>query len=106
MSLKRWAATVTSGTVDTDIDLIEAQVGEETVVFSILVSNYSGEDTNIYVTHTDTDGTTPIFEWGLIKASDESPTAITSAVVLEAGDKLMFRADKSGVSMLASGEAR
>jgi hypothetical protein len=106
MALKRWAATVSSGTVNTDIELMEAHVGEETVIFSLLVSNYGVETANIGITHTNTDGVTPIFEWGLIKTAAESPTAITSAIVLEAGDRLLFRADKPGVSFLASGEAR
>lgn len=104
MALKRWA--VPSFVIDTDTELIAAQVGE-TVLFSFLISNYEVSDSaKITVKHTGTDGLTVIFEWNLTKSFGESPTAIDSPIVLEPGDKIIVQSNRVNVSVLANGEVR
>lgn len=105
MALKRWA--IPSFTIDTDTLLIEGQAGEQTITLSILISNNeAADDATITFTHTDTDGTTPVFSWHIVKTVDESPTVLDSVVVLEPGDKILVQSNKANVSVLASGEAK
>jgi hypothetical protein len=106
MGLTRWFIS-NFPALGTQYTLVEAQPDEETVIFSLLLSNYSATDAaEIEVEHTDTDGTTPIFQWILTKDSGESPTAIQAPIVLNPGDKMLFVSNNPDVSILASGEVK
>jgi hypothetical protein len=105
MTLKRWG--IPSFVVDTDTELLEAEVAKETVLFSLFISNNEADATAaIEVKHTDDDGTTVLFKWRVVKYAGESPTAIDSPIVLEPGDKIFVKSDKESVSVLASGESK
>lgn len=105
MALKRWA--IADFVVDTDTLLIEALAGEETVIFSTLISNNeTADDAIITISHTDVDGLTVIFSYNFTKTANESPTVVDSAIVLQPGDKIFVKSDKINVSILSSGEAK
>lgn len=105
MSLQRWA--IPSFTIDTDTELMEAASGMETVIFSLLLSNYETADQATFdIRHTDTDGTTDIFKWTLEKAAGGSPTAVQAPIVLMPGDKIFVKSDKANVAIVANGEAK
>jgi hypothetical protein len=102
MALKRWA--IPNFVVDTDTELHEAQANEETMIFSMLLSNYGTEEATIEVMHTD--GFEILFRWKITKTSAESPTAIDSVIVLAPGDKILVRSNKSLVAVIASGDVK
>ncbi len=103
MALKRWA--IPNFVIDSDTELLEAQANEETVLFSMLLSNNEAvDDAVIEVKHTD--GFNVIFQWKINKTSSESPTAIDSVIVLAPGDKILVRSDKNNVAVMVSGEAK
>lgn len=105
MTLKRWG--IPSFTIDTDTVLLAAQAGEETVVFSLLLSNNEAANDAVFqIKHTDTDGVTVIFQWQITKAAGESPTAIDSPIVLAPGDKIIVQANQTNAAVIASGEAK
>ena len=105
MALKSWG--IASFTVETWTELVEGQAGEETVLFSLLLSNYSTTDpANIDVRHYAADGTTVNFQWVLTKAGGETPTAIQVPIVVPAGGKIEVKCDIADAAVLASGEAK
>ena len=104
MALERWG--IPSFTPDTDTDLLTVGVGQEAAIWSILIASSAVETANFIFKHTDTDGTTVIFQWPLEKFSGESPTAIQAPVVMKAGDKIIVQCDKAEGSVLASGEVK
>ena len=104
MALKRWniANFGTGGTGSTQT-LMTATAAKETILLSLLISNYSTEDAaNITVTHTD--GTSTIFQFKATISAGNSPLAIDSKIVLEPADVLSVTSDIDDVSVLASGD--
>jgi len=105
MALKSWG--IASFTVDTWTQLVEGQAGEETVLFSLLLTNYStADEANFDVRHYAADGTTVNFQWVLAKAVGETPTAIQAPIVVPPGGKIEVKCDIADASVLASGEAK
>ena len=105
MALKSWG--IASFTVDTWTELVVGEAGEETVLFSLLLSNYSAEnEANFSVQHYAADGTTVNFQWVLGKAVGETPTALQVPIVVPPGGKIEFKCDVADASVLASGEAK
>jgi len=105
MALKSWG--IASFTVDTWTELLVGQAGEETVLFSLLLSNYSTTDpANFDVRHYAADGTTVNFQWVLTKVVGETPTAIQAPIVVPAGGKIEVKCDIADANVLASGEAK
>ena len=104
MALKRWniANFGTGGTGSTQT-LITASSGVETILLSLLISNYSdNEDANIVVDHTD--GTDTLFKFNVTLPQGNSPMAIDSKIVLEPGDVIEVTSNIDGVSVIASGD--
>ena len=105
MALKSWG--IASFTADTWTELLVGQAGEETVIMSLLLSNYSTEDdANFDVRHYAADGTTVNFQWALAKAIGETPTALQAPIVVPAGGKIEVKCDIADAAVLASGEAK
>ena len=104
MALNRWG--IPSFTVDTDTDLLTVPSGQECAIWSILIASSAAETANFIFKHTDTDGTTVIFQWPLAKSAGESPTAIQAPVAMKAGDKIIVQCDKAEGSVLASAEVK
>ena len=103
--LKSWG--IASFTVDTWTELLEGQSGEQTVIMSLLLSNYSAEDpANFSVQHYAADGTTVNFQWVLEKVDGETPTAIQAPIVVPPGGKIEVKCDIEDAAVLASGEAK
>ena len=104
MALKRWAIANfgTEGTGSTQT-LITASSGVETVLLSLLISNYSdAEEANIVVDHTD--GTDTLFKFNVFLPQGNSPMAIDSSIVLEPSDVISVTSNIDDVSVLASGD--
>ena len=104
MALKRWyiANFGTGGTGSTQT-LITASSGVETILLSLLISNYSdADDANIVVDHTD--GTDTLFKFNVTLPQGNSPMAIDSKIVLEPGDVIEVTSDIDEVSVIASGD--
>ena len=105
MALKSWG--IASFTVDTWAELLEGAAGEETALWTLLLSNYSTTDeANFDVRHYAADGTTVNFQWILAKAVGETPTAIQAPIVVPAGGKIEVKCDIADASVLASGETK
>ena len=104
MALERWG--IPSFTVDTDTDLLTVGAGQEAAIWSILIASSAAETANFIFKHTDTNGTTVIFQWTIAKAAGETPTAIQAPVAMKAGDKLIVQCDQAEGSVLASGEVK
>lgn len=86
------------------VEIIEAEAAKETILLSLLISNYSHQnDARIWVFSTD--GTNIIFKWVLDILATSSPFALDSKIVMEPGDKLLIMADIEDVSAIASGDA-
>ena len=105
MALKRWAIPafdLDGGESDT-IVLLTAASAKETILLSLLVSNYSAEDdAKIICEHTD--GTSTLFKWTIDIPVTNSPFALDSKIVLEPGDVLSFTSNNDDVSIIASGD--
>ena len=104
MALKRWniANFGTGGTGSTQT-LMTATADKETILLSLLISNYSSTDAaNITVTHTD--GTDTLFEFKAAIPAGNSPLAIDSKIVLEPGDVISITSNIDDVAVLASGD--
>ena len=104
MALKRWniANFGTGGTGSTQT-LMTAAASVETILLSLLISNYSdAEDANIVVDHTD--GTDTLFKFNVTLPQGNSPMAIDSKIVLEPGDVIQVTSDIDEVSVIASGD--
>ena len=104
MALKRWniANFGTGGTGSTQT-LMTAAATKETILLSLMISNYSTTDAaNITVTHTD--GTSTIFQFKAAIPSGNSPLAIDSKIVLEPADVISVTSDIDDVAVLASGD--
>ena len=104
MALERWG--IPSFAPDTDTDLLTVGAGQEAAIWSILIASSAAEAANFIFKHTDTDGTTVLFQWTLPKAAGESPTAIQAPVAMKAGDKIIVQCDKAEGSVLASAEVK
>ena len=104
MALKRWniASFGTGGTGSTQT-LMTATAGKETILLSLLISNYSTTTAaNITVAHTD--GTSTIFQFKATIPAGNSPLAIDSKIVLEPADVISVTSNIDDVSVLASGD--
>ena len=105
MALKSWG--IASFTADTWTELVVGAAGEETVLFSLLLSNYSATDpANFSIQHYAADGTTVNFQWVLGKTVEETPTALQAPIVVPPGGKIEAKCDIADASVLASGEAK
>lgn len=104
MALKRWGISDFPDTTSSHT-VVEATAAE-TVIFSILLSSWSDYECDFTVQHTDTDGTTAIFDWELRKATGESPTAIDSVLVLAQGDKINVQVSRREAAVLINGEEK
>jgi ABC-type uncharacterized transport system YnjBCD ATPase subunit len=101
MALKRWA--IADFVADTATTLLTAASAKETILLSLLISNYSDTDNaNIFVEHTD--GTSTLFKWVINLLATDSPFALDSKIVLEPGDVIQVTCNKTDVSILASGD--
>jgi len=97
--------TTTSGCVQCSepVELLEATADKETILLSLLISNYStDDDANIWVFHTD--GSNILFRWFVDILVDNSPFALDSKLVFEPGDKLLFMSAIDDVSVICSGD--
>ena len=104
MALKRWAiANFGTGGTGSTQTLITASSGVETILLSLLISNYSNaEPATIVVDHTD--GTNTLFKFNVTLPQGNSPMAIDSKIVLEPGDVIQITSDIDEVSVIASGD--
>lgn len=83
--------------------LLTAEVGKETIILSLLISNFSDTyDSRITVKHIE--GTTTMFEWFIDIVADNSPFALDSKFVIMTGDKIAFTSNSPFVSIIASGD--
>lgn len=83
--------------------LLTAEATKETILLSLLISNYSTTDnTNITVEHTD--GSGALFKWAIDMFSTDSPFALDSKIVLEPSDVIQVTSDSPDVAVLASGD--
>jgi hypothetical protein len=83
--------------------LMTAGAAVETILLSLLISNYSTtSDANIVVEHTD--GSNNIFEWEIDLLYTDSPFALDSKIVLEPSDVIQVTSNNPDVSVLASGD--
>lgn len=104
MALKRWAIHNfgTGGTGSTQT-LMTAASAKETILLSLLFSNYStADDAEIVYEHTD--GTNTLFKFVLTIPAGNSPVAIDSKLVLEPGDVISITSDIDEVSVIAGGD--
>ena len=101
MALTRWY--IYSFTSPETKTLLTAETDKETIILSLLISNYSASN-NANVTVTHTDGTNTIFEWTLTIESGSSPFALDSKIVMEPGDEINVESDIDNLSVLASGD--
>ena len=105
MALKSWG--IASFTIDTWTELVEGSAGEETVLFSLLLSNYSTTAAaNFDVRQYAADGTTVNFQWVLPIAKGSTPAAIQAPIVVPSGGKIEVKCDIADAAVLASGEAK
>ena len=104
MALKRWAIHNfgTGGTGSTQT-LLTAAASKETILLSLLFSNYSAAD-SATLTFTQTDGTNDLFEFNLTIPAGNSPVAIDSKLVLEPADVITITSDIDEVSVIAGGD--
>ena len=107
MALKRWNIaefdTVTAEGPHTK-PLLTAADGAETILLSLLISNYSmAEDADIVVEHKDA-ADALLFKWMLRIAATSSPFALDSKLVVEPGDYITITSDIDAVSVMASGD--
>ena len=104
MALKRWAiANFGTGGAGSTQTLMTATAAKETIILSLLISNYSdAEDANIVVDHTD--GTDTLFKFNVTLPQGNSPMAIDSKIVLEPADVISVTSDNDDVAVLASGD--
>jgi hypothetical protein len=83
--------------------LMTAGAAVETILLSLLISNYSTtDDANIVVEHTD--GSDTIFKWEIDLLYTDSPFALDSKIVLEPSDVIQVTSNNPDVSVLASGD--
>lgn len=84
--------------------LITAEAAKETILLSLLISNYSSiADANIIVEHTD--GSSTLFKWEIDLLYTDSPFALDSKIVLEPADVIQITSNNPDVSVIASGDA-
>lgn len=104
MALKRWAIHNfgTGGTGGTQT-LMTATADKETILLSLMFSNYSAAD-DATLTFTQTDGTNDLFEFNLTIPAGNSPVVIDSKLILEPGDVISIVSDVDEVSVIAGGD--
>ena len=83
--------------------LLTAAASKETILLSLLFSNYSSAD-DATLTFTQTDGTNDLFEFNLTSPAGNSPVAIDSKLVLEPADVITITSDIDEVSVIAGGD--
>ena len=102
MTLRRWYIDnfPASGT---DYELLEAEPEKETVLLSLIVSNYSTSGiARIEVKYLE--GATTGLYWYLDMPVGNAPFALDSKMVFEPGDKITIKSDNTDVSVWASGD--
>ncbi len=100
MALKRWAIAGFSAPATTE--LMEAAVDKETVLLSLLVSNFGSVDAEVTVEVTN--GVSTIYTMVFPIPAGSAAVAIDSKIVLEPGDTIDVTSDADDVSVLASGD--
>lgn len=106
MALKRWtidAFDVAGTPAVTKQTLLTAASAKETILLSLLISNYSTTNA-ANITYEHTDGTNVLFTFNATIPAGNSPLAIDSKIVLEPGDKIDITSDIDKVSVIASGD--
>ena len=104
MALKRWnIANFGSGGTGGTKTLLTATASKETILLSLLFSNYSAADSAMLV-YNHTDGTNTLFKFNLTIPAGNSPVAIDSKLVLEPGDVIQITSDVDEVSVIAGGD--
>ena len=104
MALKRWAiANFGTGGTGSTQTLMTAAASVETIILSLMLSNYSATDP-ADITIVITDGTNNLFEFNVTIPQGNSPMAIDSSIVLEPSDVISVTSDIDEVSVLASGD--
>lgn len=84
-------------------NLLTAGVGKETILLSLLISNYSTiNDANIKVVHIN--GINDIFRWEIDLLYSDSPFALDSKIVLEPNDIIKITSNNPEVSIIVSGD--
>jgi hypothetical protein len=89
----------------TPTTLLEAD-GVRIVIFSLLISNYSGDiDAKITIQHLDSLDNM-LFKWTIDLEAGNSPFALDSMIVFADGEKLVVASTGEDVSVYASGEEK
>ena len=102
MGLKRWYIDSFPDR-DTQYDLLEAEAEKETIVLSIVVSNYSSENITAWVRYMV--GTTEAMKWLIHLDQDSAPFALDTKMVFTPGDKITVETSHADVAVWASGDA-
>ena len=104
MALKSWSLSsfpgATAGAPVTQT-LVEAPTGKVIITLSLLVSNYG--ETAATITVRRMSGATEKFKWLLVIPTGNSPFALDSKIVLQAGDSLTIESDAADVAADCSG---
>ncbi len=102
---KRWAiGDFDTGGGPQEQTLITAGADRETIILSLLISNYSSsDDAAVTIEHED-GSSNSLFTINLNIPAGLSPMAIDSKIVLETGDVIKATSAIDDVSILASGQ--
>lgn len=103
MALNRWSIPEFPAPEE-NLTLITAQQAKETILLSIIITNYSNENNSkIEVTHKDINNNI-ILKWKLDLLVTDSPFVLDSKIVLNGGDTISVKSNITEVSVLASGD--
>jgi hypothetical protein len=84
--------------------LVTAEIGKETIILSLLISNFSyTNDAKITIEHIN--GVTTLFKYIIDLLATDSPFALDSKIVLDPSDAIKITSNNPDVSIIASGDA-